>query len=288
VTSADALVDVVVVTWNTREVTLRSLTNLMGGDSQTPVRVLVHDNASTDGTADAIAAAFPQVALERGTTNLGFAGGVNAALARSSAPWVLLLNSDAWPGPEAIRAMLACAERHPRAAAVAPRLVRPDGTLEHSTWPQRYIWPHDVERDVGWAVGAAWLVRREALEDIGPLDAELFMYAEDIDWCWRARERGWEIWFTPDAVVTHLGNASGEQRFGEARAAAWINNSVRVFRRRHSVPLSVGWQAVYAAGALRSGRRARRRGDVALARNWRAQAAAWLRRPTDDAGRAPT
>ncbi|MBV9486458.1 MAG: glycosyltransferase family 2 protein [Frankiaceae bacterium] len=300
-TSAGALVDVVVVTWNTREVTLMSLTNLMRAGADRGIRLLIHDNGSNDGTPDAIAAAFPGVELERGTTNLGFAGGVNAALQRSTAPWVLLLNSDAWPEPGAIDTLVDVAERLPRAAVVTPRLERPTGELEQSTWPLpsvrtaassalragRYVWDHDEERPVGWAVGAAWLLRREAIDAIGLLDDSLFMYAEDLDWCWRAREAGWQVWFTPRAVVRHVGNASGEQRFGEARADAWINNSVRVFRRHRSRPLSLAWQAANAAGALLSSRRARRQGDPALAANWRRQARQWLQRPADDPAGSP-
>jgi GT2 family glycosyltransferase len=296
VTSAEALVDVVVVTWNTREVTLMSLTNLMRAGTDRRIRVIVHDNGSTDGSADAIAAAFPDIDLDRGTTNLGFAGGVNAALERSSAPWVMLLNSDAWPEAGAIDALVDAAERHPRAAVVAPRLERPGGGLEQSTWPLpsvriavssairagRYAWTHDEERQVGWAVGAAWLLRRSALEAVGSLDDSLFMYAEDLDWCWRARAAGWQVWFTPKAVVRHVGNASGEHRFGDERAAAWINNSVRVFRRHRPIPVSLTWQAANSAGAALSARRARRRGDSALAANWKHQSRRWLRRPHDD------
>jgi GT2 family glycosyltransferase len=292
----DPLVDVVVVTWNTRELTLRSLTNLMGATTTATVRLLVHDNGSSDETAAAIARAFPDADVVTSPVNLGFAAGVNAAIARSTAPWLLLLNSDAWPEAGAIDSMLAVAQRRPRAAIVAPQLRRPDGGLEHSTWPipslrsavssalrpTRYVWSHDRETEVGWAVAAAWLVRREAVTAIGPLDERLFMYAEDLDWCWRAREAGWEIWFTPDAVVRHVGNASGEQRFGGGRAGAWINNSIRVYRKRHSAAASLAWQAVNAVGAARSARRARRVGDTALAATWRAQAAAWLRRPSDD------
>src|SRR5206468_10074756 len=99
------------------------------------LRLLVHDNASSDGTPDAIRAAVPEADIDVSDTNLGFAAGVNRLLAKSTAPWFLTLNSDAWPAPGAIGALVAAAERHPRAAAVAPRLERPDGTLEHSTHP---------------------------------------------------------------------------------------------------------------------------------------------------------
>jgi GT2 family glycosyltransferase len=140
----------------------------------------------------------------------------------------------------------------------------------------RYVWGHDSERRVDWAVGAALLLRRRALEEVGAFDESLFMYGEDLDWCWRARDAGWEIWFTPDAVVRHVGNASGRQRYGDRQPAAWIANSVVVYRRRHGAVATRAWQLVNVAGALLAARRARRSGDSDRASLWRRHARAWL------------
>jgi GT2 family glycosyltransferase len=297
------VVDVAIVTWNTRETTLKAIESLLAA-APAGMRVLIRDNASSDGTAEAISAAYPQVELDAGDRNLGFAGGVNTILRRSTAPWVLLLNPDAWPDAGAIERLLDCAGRHPRAAAVAPKLLRPDDRLEPSAWPfpslgvtlasavrrDRNIWPHDAERRVDWAVGAAWLIRREALVAIGLLDESLFMYAEDLEWCWRARDTGWEIWFTPDAVVRHIGNVSGAQRFGERQPAAWIANSVLVYRRRHGRLSAYLWRNANAVSAALHARRARRSGDAAGAEQLCRQRAAW-RRPdgaTDDATEGTT
>ncbi|HVT20515.1 MAG TPA: glycosyltransferase family 2 protein [Mycobacteriales bacterium] len=298
--TVDPVVDVAIVTWNTRETTLKAVKSLLAA-APDGVRVLIRDNASTDGTAAALAAAYPAAEVDAGTENLGFAGGVNTILRRSSAPWVLLLNPDAWPEPGAIERLLECAARHPRAAAVAPKLLRPDGRIEPSAWPfpslrvtlasalrrDRNIWPHDAERRVDWAVGAAWLIRREALESIGELDGSLFMYAEDLDWCWRAHDAGWEVWFTPEAVVRHIGNVSGSQQFGSGQPAAWIANSVVVYRRRHGRVGTGLWRLANAASAAAHARRARRTGDVAGAEQLRQQQAAWLHpQPTTEG--APT
>ena len=160
--------------------------------------------------------------MQAGAENLGYAAAMNRLLDRSDGPWFLALNSDAWPEPGAVARLVAVAERHPRAAVVAPRLERPDGTLEHSTHPfpsvtvaavtavglykrlghrrARHLllegaWSHDEARPVDWAVGAAWLMRREAVLDVGPFDESFFMYVEDLEWCWRARARGWEVCF---------------------------------------------------------------------------------------------
>ena len=221
------------------------------------MRLLVRDNGSSDGTAEAIRRDVSEAIVEAGPENLGFAAGMNRLLQLSDAPWFFPLNSDAWPEPGAIRRLVATGEEHPRAAAIAPRLERPDGRLEHSTHPfpsvgvairstlphyaERHptrarelmlngAWTHDEQRDVDWAVGAALLMRRSALDDIGPFDERLFMYAEDLDWCWRARHRGWTIRFEPQAVVRHIGNASGSQQERSWRNQSVWRNTYRVCR----------------------------------------------------------
>lgn len=291
-----AAIDVAIVTWNTRETTIATLRALRESEPRGTLEIHVRDNASTDGTAAAIRAEFPDVSVEAGETNLGFAAGVNTILRRTRAPWCLLLNSDAWPEPGAISRLVDCAERHPKAAIVVPRLIRPDGGLEPSTWPfpglgvsvssalrpARHVWEHDRERRVDWAVGAAWLLRREAVDAIGDLDESFFMYAEDVEWCWRARDAGWEVWFTPDAVVRHIGNASGAQRYGTTQPAAWIANSVRVYRRHHTGIGTRLWQAVNAFGAALQMRRLR--ADSGEVQQWRVQRRAWLR-PSPDLDR---
>jgi N-acetylglucosaminyl-diphospho-decaprenol L-rhamnosyltransferase len=291
------LVDVCVVTWNTAELTATAIRRLIDSDQGCRLRVLVRDNGSSDGTADALAERVPEAVVDAGTENLGFAAGVNTILARSDAPWVFLLNSDAWPEPGAIGRLVASAERHPRAAAVAPRLERPNGTLEHSTFPFPSVglaatmafrrgaltheradalmleddWMHDRERAVDWAVGAALLIRRAALESIGGFDERFFMYVEDVEWCWRARKKGWEVWFDPSAVVRHVGNASGEKRFGEARTREHLMNLYEFFRREHGGPATALYRGLNLAGCGLRYLGARRRRDADLAHYWRSQ-----------------
>ena len=302
-TSSRSVVDVGVVTYNTRELSVTALRRLLDTDQGVPVRLLVRDNASSDGTADAIAERVPEAVLEAGDENLGFAAGVNRLLARSDAPYFLALNADAWPEPGAIGTLVAAAENSPRAAAVAPRLERPDGTLEHSTLPfpsarvaallafgaYRVVpparlddlllegyWAHDRPRDVDWAVGAALLMRRTAVEELGGFDERFFMYAEDLEWCWRAARHGWTIRFEPAAVVRHVGNASGERSYGTRRTAAYMRNTYRFYRQAHGPAATVLYRGLNIVGA--GGRwalhRARRRPDAAS--YWRMQVGAHL------------
>lgn len=302
------------MTWNTAALTAEALRRLVEADHGCDLRVLVHDNASTDGTPDALAAAVPDAEVVRGEANLGFARAVNLLLHRSDAPWFLALNSDAWPEPGALPALVRAAQARPRAGAVAARLVRPDGILEHSThpfpslglalvdacgarrvmgrsWAERRMlqgaWGHDRPRAVDWAVGAALLMRRQAVDDVGGFDERYFMYVEDLEWCHRARRGGWETWFEPTAVVRHVGNASGARRFGDRRAALEAAN-LRVFTSEALGPqLGALYRGLCTAAVARQWVSSRIGGDVEAQRHWRLQLRAALTLvapPTLDAG----
>ena len=288
------LVDVAVVTWNTGELTAQALRRLIDSDQGVEVRVLVRDNGSTDGTVETLARVVPEAEVDAGRENLGFAAGVNSILARSTAPWVFLLNSDAWPDPGAIGRLVSAAERNPR-TIVAPRIERPDGTLEHSTHPFPSVrlawllalrmgaiprekadrlmlepaWNHDRSRTVDWAVGAALLLPRAAVEEVGPFDERFFMYTEDVEWAWRARKRGWEILFEPAAVVRHIGNASGAQNYAGTRTRAYLANTYRFFAREHGVLPTLAYRAGNLVGSARLYVKAKSGGDNDGARVWK-------------------
>lgn len=238
-------VDVGVVTWNSAELTARALRHLLDSDQGCDIRLLVHDNGSEDGTPEAVARAVPEAEIEVSPVNLGFAAAMNRLLDRSSRPWFWALNSDAWPEPGALRRLVDAGREHERAGALCPALLRPDGTPEVGVHPfpslglaaleasgarhwlparllERLLLseaPPATPRGVDWSVGAALLLRRAAVELVGGFDDRYFMYVEDLDWCWRARAAGWHVRFEPAAVVRHVGNASGEKRFGRGRLA---------------------------------------------------------------------
>ena len=290
-------VDVGVVTWNTRELTVSALRRLLDTDQGVDITLYVRDNGSTDGTAAAIAESVPEANVEVGA-NVGFGAGMNTLIARSANPWFFCLNSDAWPEPGAIKTLVAAAEAHPQAAAVAPRLESPDGQLEFSTHPfpsprvaavmnlglHRLLsarrkgdllldgwWRHDVARPVDWAVGAALLMRRSALDAIGGFDERFFMYAEDLEWGWRAHARGYETWFEPNAVVRHVGNASGAQMYDTERTVAYLRNTHRFYAHTHGRASALAFRALEAVGSAGQWLHHRRRGE-------RHEAGAWKQR----------
>ncbi len=306
---AVADVDVGVVTFNTKDLTVAALSRLVDATTDVDIRILVHDNASSDGTAAAIAASVPKAEVVAGDRNLGFAAGMNRLIERSTAPWFLALNSDAWPEPGAIARLLAVGRASPDVGIVAPRLERPDGTLEPSTFPfpslrvaaftalggyrwaphaaKRMMlvgaWHHDEPREVDWAVGAALLIRRAAIDQVGAFDESFFMYAEDLERCLRFHRAGWAIRFVPDAIVRHVWNASGRTVFGDRRTRAHTHNSYRLYRRVHGRTGTFAYRALSVAGYARLYALARLRRDAAARAEWASHLRAHLSRvpPTD-------
>ncbi|MCU1603280.1 MAG: putative glycosyltransferase [Frankiales bacterium] len=275
-------VDVLVVTHGTAELTADALRRLLDSEQGVDLRVLVHDNASSDDTVAVLAARVPEAEVVAAPVNAGFAAGVNALVARSSAPWLLVLNSDAWPAPGAVGELVAALQAAPLAGLSAPRLESPDGDLELSAFPFPSVLgavraallrePHPfAPAEVDWVVGACWLVRREAALDAGPLDESLFMYGEDVAWCWALRQAGWRVRYEPSALVVHVGNASGRAAYDDtARTRAWVGNDLRLYPRWGRAPRLYRWVRVL--GALRASRLAY---DEGTAAHWRTVARAY-------------
>jgi N-acetylglucosaminyl-diphospho-decaprenol L-rhamnosyltransferase len=282
-------VDVGIVTWNTRDLTVAAVRRLLAADSACELRVLVRDHASSDGTADALSR-VPGVEVERHDANPGFAAGVNALVRRSDAPWFLALNSDAWPEGDAVRRLVAALERAPAAAVVSAGLRRPDGSAEPAGLPfpglrqaaRGAARPGAVAQpatvgEVDWVVFAAVLLRRAALDEVGPLDESFHMYAEDLEWCWRARSHGWQVLVEPAATVVHVGNASGAQATGEVRAAAVAASTDAFLRRTRGRPVALAYRALAGAGAARQYTAALLSGDRGRAAHWRRELGAQVR-----------
>ena len=301
-------VDVGVVTWNTVDVTRRALTHLMSTDQGCRIRLYVRDNGSSDGTVEMISREFPGAVLDADGRNLGFGAGMNRLIERSAeggGPWFLALNPDAWPEPGAIGRLVSSGESLATAAAVAPRIERPDGTLEHSTHPFPSVrmallhalggrwwlpdkvleremleghWLHDRLRPVDWAVGAALLMRRSLLEELGGFDERFFMYAEDLEWCWRVHRAGYDVLFEPDARFVHVGNVSGAQAYGADRVWVETDSAYEFHRMAHGRVATAVYRFLSAVAASEMWAGARLRADHAAAGRWAAQARAHLGR----------
>jgi GT2 family glycosyltransferase len=213
-------VTVVVVTWNHRAEIADCLA-AAGAQTWPDVELVVVDNGSTDGTAELVASAFPRAALRRERENGGLSRALNRALAAATGEFFLTLNPDVVLGAGFLERALGAFPGRPDVWCVAPRLVRPDGSLDAAgvepTPDGRFRnrgegarEPLDFDRpgEVFGACGAAALYRTEALRSLaGPdgevFDEDFFVYREDLDVAWRAARRGFRTWYEPAAVATH-------------------------------------------------------------------------------------
>lgn len=218
----------VVVTYDALPWLERCLESLAG------VETVVVDHGSTDGTVALVRDRFPEVRLVE-QENRGLCAGWNRGVEATAAELVLILNADAWLVADGLDRLVAAADRHPRAAWLAPRLEYPDGSLQRSVRGFPTVWrlateylylrklaprsralnafyaggfDHQAERAVEWTMGACMLVRREAIADVGLFDVAFFLFSEETDWCWRAHQRRWEVVFTPEARCVHVGGAT--------------------------------------------------------------------------------
>jgi len=193
--------------------------------------IWVMDAESTDGSAAAVADRLPDGHV-REVPNEGFSASNNRGIELTSAPFVLLLNPDAVLRPGAVEALLASAERNPRAAIIGPAVLNPDGTAQAYSWGRfpsllSFLWlrvwrmakllrgnrqlsPHfpHYTKSVDWVTGACMLVRREAIDDAGLMDERFFIYWEDAEWCHRMRDHGWQVLLEPAASVIHYRGVS--------------------------------------------------------------------------------
>lgn len=259
--SARPTVAVAVVSWNTRELLESCLTSLHGDHAAGRAEVWVVDNASHDGSAQMVRKRFPWVRLEPSDCNLGFGAAVNIVAARTDSVWIAPANADIAVTPGALAALMAAGERDPSAAVVAPRLLLPDGSTQHSVyrfptlrftllfnsalylgWPalgDRLLldgyWDSNRPRRVDWAVGAFLLVRRTAWGQVGGFDARQWMYAEDLDLAWRLAQAGWRTRYVPDAHVLHHHSAAARAAWGDERTRRWVEATYSWMLRRHGV-----------------------------------------------------
>jgi GT2 family glycosyltransferase len=263
-------VSVSLVNTNSRELLLACLESLEGTD----VEIVVLDNASEDGSAAAVRERFPAVHVIEQRHRAGFGANHNTVIRATTGRFVFVLNEDTTSEDWGFERMVAHLDANPRVAALGPRLVYPDGRPQASAW--RFPSPPNAAlglltlgragvvqsggsetRDVDWAMAAALLVRREALDEVGLFDEEFFIYSEETDLSRRLRRAGWRTQYFPPVTVVHH-----ESQFSAGIPERRINEMWRGRRRywqKHHSPLGVRVAALctgaqYAArGLLRAG-----------------------------------
>lgn len=228
---------VVFLSYNTRDLTRQALNSVLAAAEGLETEIFVVDNASADGSADMIAAEFPQVKLVCNEANVGFSAGNNVALRQVTGEYALLINTDTIVRRDALHAMVEFLDAHPEAGACGCKILDPDGTLQldsrrgfptplaafckmsglsrlfpkHPLMARYHLTHLDPEQTAEIEVlsGSCMMVRKAAMDQVGLLDEDYFMYGEDIDWCYRFHQAGWKIYYLPTTAIIHFRGESG-------------------------------------------------------------------------------
>jgi len=248
----------VVLTWNARELVLACLSSIertvRAPGAPLATEILVVDNGSSDGTVEAVRARFPWAEVVALPRNLGFAAGHNAGLARARGRHVALLNNDVELLPGCLEACVRHLDAHPEVGVVGPQLLHPDGRLQNSIhnaptllgelvprgvlellFPRRFPskrYRHDAPIEVEAVLGACMVVRREALEQVGPLPEDYFLFLEETDWLFAMRAAGWRVVHLPQARLVHEHGATTKKRMPLETRIEYLRSLYHFFRKR--------------------------------------------------------
>jgi hypothetical protein len=223
-------VSIVIVTYNSARVIGACLDALAADCASGLAEVIVVDNASADESVEVVRRNYPWATLVAGRENLGYSKGVNLGIQRARGRYLLILNPDTVVRRGALRRLIEFVEKTPDAGIVGPKLVFHDGTVQLSCrrfYTIRVLllrrtplgklfknagavrehlmldFDHASTREVDWVLGAAMFVRREAIDNVGMMDERFFLYFEDVDWCYRMKQRGLKVYYLADAVIEH-------------------------------------------------------------------------------------
>jgi len=263
---------IVILNWKVRELLRKCLVSIYEHTAGVDFEVFVVDNDSRDGSVEMVLTEFPQVTLIANNVNGGFAKGNNQGLEQAQGDFVLLLNPDTELQDNALPEMINVLQEHPEAGICGPQLLNTDGSPQnsvrrfpdfcsqalvmlklHNFLPQlspvrRYFaadFDYSREQPVDQVMGAAFMIRRDVLEDIGKLDEDYFIWFEEVDYCRRAKDAGYEVLYTPRAQIIHHGGESFAQAFGP-RKQGYLNDSLlKYFKKHHGFWSWLGLAALY-------------------------------------------
>ena len=253
-------ISVVILNWNDIQHLMVCLESLIECTIKRTIEIIVVDNASTDGSADAVANRFPEVKLIKNKENLGFPKGNNIGIRASKGDYIFVLNSDIKVLDGCVDALADYMDTHPDIGMIGPKIL--NGDLTHQSSCRRFpsLWNNfcdasglasifmgsrtfsgehmlyfkgDAILDVDVLVGCFWVVKRKALDDFGLLDEGFFIYAEDVDWCQRCWKSGWRVVFFPDAQAIHYRGASTTKKDPVRFALTQQRSVLRYWEKHH-------------------------------------------------------
>jgi GT2 family glycosyltransferase len=228
-------ISVIIASWNAKDYLVNCLATFQPQVIAQNGEIVVVDNCSRDGSADAVAEAFPEVKLVRNSQNLGFAGANNIGIRQSHGRYICLANSDVTVPAGTIERLVQYLDQHPQIGVLGPKVLNGDGTVQFSCWTFPSLWntfcralaldaifpksrvfasqlrrlsSFDDVQPVDAVSGCFMIVRSSALKKVGNLDDGFFMYSEDKDWCRRFWQAGWSVVYCPVVAITHYGGGS--------------------------------------------------------------------------------
>ncbi|GAW29473.1 glycosyltransferase family 2 protein [Carboxydocella sp. ULO1] len=253
---------IIIVNYNTKALLKQTLQSVYNHPPQADFEVFVVDNHSTDSSVEMVKQNFPQVKLIENQENEGFSRANNRAIRISKGEYILLLNSDTVVLPNTFDIMLDFMDKHPQVGAAGCKVLLPDGKLDlacrrsfptplnalfqalglSKLFPKSRLFAQynltyldeDQTYPVDCLVGAFMLVRRKTIEQVGLLDETFFMYGEDIDWCYRIKKAGWEIYYYPEARIIHYKGASSKKK--KYRMIYEFHRAMVIFYQKHYAP----------------------------------------------------
>ncbi len=226
---------VIIVNWNTKKLTTDCISSVFNFTKGIDFEVIIVDNGSEDGSSGYIKKKFPQVKLIQNKDNLGFTKANNQGIKIAKGKYVMLLNSDAYLIENSLETLVKIANSEQGLGAIGPQLLNVDMTIQQSAGfapnlPQIFFWmtfiddlplgqllkpfhvDHDSfyqrEKEVDWVTGAAILVPKDVIKKVGSLDENIFMYTEEVEWCFRIKRAGYKIIYSPQAKIIHIGRGS--------------------------------------------------------------------------------
>lgn len=227
--SKDLDLSIILVNWNTKQITLDCLDSVYRQTSQHSFEIIVVDNDSSDDSVEAIKDAYPSAKLIESRVNLGFAKGNNVAIKQARGRYIVLLNTDTIVLDSALDAVVTYLDEHPQVGAATPRLVGRDGLTQFAAAKDPTLWGYTneylfhrypdlyntsaYERDMEVDIipGACFFIRRQVIDTVGGLPEIYFMYVEDVEWCQQIRQAGWKIMYLAGPQVIHFGGESSKQ-----------------------------------------------------------------------------
>lgn len=263
---------IIIVNWNVRQFLADCLTSLSNDPLIKHAEIIVVDNCSGDGSTEMLRAEFPNVRLIRNSENVGFARANNQAIRECSGRYVLLLNPDTRILDDALSTLVRFLNEHPCVGAVGPRLLNSNGSLQHGCYPQPTLvrefwrlfhldvvwpfgvyameaWPLDTPRYVDVLLGACLMLRREALDQVGLLSEDYYMFSEEVDLCHRLQRANWRLVWLPEARVVHYGGQSTNQ-VADDMFLRLYEGKILYFRKNHGALTAKLYKLILAAASL--------------------------------------